>query len=341
MPFTKSALHELTGDDFEKIKRLATTQHYKKDDLIFSEGDAAVYIYFIQSGRVSIFIQKFTRREEISVLGPGDYFGEMAVFSNDKRAASVVALTDTVLLSVAKPVFLDLLKTDRAIADKIDRILARRNEELVLKENLLDSICVKGRNLRISIKGDPSLRESAFSRERYESVVDKVLPRLAPRLEDLLLNRCVYEILMHFNSGEVHVASVFDPFNEEIHPANKLVDEAYIDRHFPRITYQQKTAMIKRLYAAIAGDPCFAGLPDHLKHIFSDCYDSWEPVAPAEISNTLSRLTTLRTIPNFYLRNFAISLTRDAIRMQFNCDGTHIVTSEDYPRFLEENLATE
>ncbi len=28
----------------------------------------------------------------------------------------------------------------------------------------------------------------------------------------------------------------------------------------------------------------------------------------------------------------------DAIRMQFNCDGTHIVSSEDYQRFVEENL---
>lgn len=341
MLFTKSVLHELTDDDFDKIKRLASVQYCKKDDLIFSEGDAADYIYFIQSGRVLIFIQKFTNREEISVLGPGEYFGEMAVFNKGKRAASVVALTDTALLSVAKPAFLGLLDTDRAIADKIDGILARRNEELVLKENLLDTTGVKGRNLRISIKGDPSLRESAFSRERYESIVDKILPLLAPRLEDLLLNRCVYEIFMHFNSGEIHVASVFDPFNEEIHPANKLVDEAYIDRHFPLISYQQKTAMIRRLYAVIVEDPCFAGLPDHLKHIFSDCYDSWEPVAPAEIANTLSRLTTLRAIPNFYLRNFAISLTRDAIRMQFNCDGTHIVSAEDYPRFLEENLAAE
>jgi len=337
----KQGLQDFNSDDFAKIKQLASVQQHKKADLIFSEGDAADYIYFIESGQVSIFIQKFTSREEISVLGPGEYFGEMAVFNKDKRAASVVALTDSNLLSIAKAAFLDLLKTDRAIAEKIDRILARRNEELALKENLLDTTGVKGRNLRISIKGDPSLRESAFSRERYESIVDKVLPQLAPRLADLLLNRCVYEIFMHFNSGEIHVASVFDPFNEEIHPANKLADEAYIDRHFPLVSYEQKTAMVKRLYAAIAKDPCFAGLPDHSKHIFNDRFHSWEPVAQAEISNILSRLSALRNIPNFYLRNFAISLTRDAIRMQFNCDGTHFVSAEDYPHFLEENLVAE
>lgn len=337
-PQTKSVFDELTGADFNKIKQLAVVQHYKKDDLIFSEGDAADYIYFIESGRVSIFIQKFTSREEISILGPGEYFGEMAVFYKDKRSASVVAITDTTLLGVDKRAFLDLLKNDRAIADKINHILARRNEELVLKENLLDSTGVKGRNLHISIKGDPSLRESAFSRERYESVVDKILPQLAPQLQDLLLNRCIYEILIHFNSGEIRTASIFDPFNEEIHQANKLVDEAYIERHFPVLAYEQKTEMVKRLYRTIAVDPNFAALPAHSKNIYGGYYDTWEPVAPVEISNTLSRLTTLRTIPNFYLRNFAISITRDAIRMQFNCDGTHIVSAEDYVRFLEENL---
>lgn len=337
----KPGFQDLGDDDFVKIKRLASRKEFKKDSPIFSEGDAADHVYFIESGQVSIFVQKFTSREEIGVLGPGEYFGEMAVFNTKKRTASVAAVTDTCLLCVTKDAFLDLVKTDRTIAEKINKILARRNEELVLMEKLLETTGVKSKNLRVSIKGDPSLRESAFSRERYESVVDKVLPQLAPRLEDLLLNRSVYEIFMHFNSGEVNVASIFDPFNDEIHPASKLVDEAYIDRHFPLITYERKTSMIKRLYNSIAGDPCFSDLPGHLRRLFGDHYASWQPVSAMEISNTLSRLPMLRTIPNFYLRNFTISLAHDGIRMQFNCDGTHIVSAEDYPRFLEENIVAE
>jgi hypothetical protein len=49
-------------------------------------------------------------------------------------------------------------------------------------------------------------------------------------------------------------------------------------------------------------------------------------------------LPVLRRIQNFYLRNVTISIIRDAIHMQFNCDGTHIVSADDYTRFLEENL---
>ncbi len=57
-----------------------------------------------------------------------------------------------------------------------------------------------------------------------------------------------------------------------------------------------------------------------------------------EARQALSRMAMLRNIPFFYLRNFAISVARKAIRLQFNCDGTHIVGAEDYARFVEENL---
>lgn len=46
-------------------------------------------------------------------------------------------------------------------ADQINSILAQRNEELALKENLLASTGIDGRHLHVSIKGDPSLRETS------------------------------------------------------------------------------------------------------------------------------------------------------------------------------------
>jgi hypothetical protein len=88
MSQTGPVFQELTVEDFDKIKSMAVRQECKKGERIFSEGDTADYIYFIESGRVSIFIQKFTVQEEIGVLGPGEYFGEMAFFYKDKRTAS-------------------------------------------------------------------------------------------------------------------------------------------------------------------------------------------------------------------------------------------------------------
>ena len=79
---------KLTDEDFEKIRAHAVQRRYRNGELIFSEGDTADYVYFIESGKVSVFIQKFGMQEEICVLGSGAYFGEMALLSKDTRNAS-------------------------------------------------------------------------------------------------------------------------------------------------------------------------------------------------------------------------------------------------------------
>ena len=332
----------LTSEDFAKIKLLGTPQFFKKDDLIFSDGDNADFIYFIESGNISIFIEKFTSREEIGSLGAGEYFGEMAFFSGGKRSASATALVDTTLVCVGKAAFLCLFESDRDFADKINQVFSKRNQDLSFKEHLTCGIQPTGQeSFQLGIKGDPSLRFSAFSRERYDSVVDRIISDLQPRLYDLLMNRSVYEIFIHCNSGEVHIRTVFDPFKDDIHPAAKLLNIAYIERHFPIIAYEEKALMIKHLYGFISNNDNFTKLPGRVRENMQSNFTTWEPVCQSEIANTLSKLSMLRRIPDFYLRNFTISIVKDAIRMQFNCDGTQIVNARGFQEFLEQNIDAE
>jgi CRP-like cAMP-binding protein len=334
----KTSFGGLTDEDFNYIRNRAVQKNYDKDDLIFSEGDRADYIYFIESGEVSVFIQKFSAKEEICTLGPGEYFGEMAALNKAKRTASVVAKTNTSLLGVEESDFFELLKTDKAIADKINLTLPRRNEELFLKEKLLDRTGIKRKNLDICIKGDPSMHDSIFLRQRHESVVDRVLPELQPVLAELLINRSIFQLFIAFNSGEIHVSSIFDPFCNDIHQVNKLIDPYYIDRHFPKISYHEKTAMLKRLYGAVAADPTFHQLTDRFKKMFNMHYESWEPITPEEISSIISHLAALRKVENFYLRNITISMTRNAIRLQHNCDGAYFMNTDQFEQFIEDAI---
>lgn len=46
-------------------------------------------------------------------------------------------------------------------------------------------------------------------------------------------------------------------------------------------------------------------------------------------------------MPTYYIRNVTISIVQSIVRMQFNCDGTQIVSAENYQQFLEDNLAAE
>lgn len=333
-----SILSELTTDEFQKIRSFSNAQSFQPNELLFSEGDASDSIYFIESGKVSIYIDKFNSKEELKVLGSGTYFGEMAVFNNDTRTASAVTLEETTLNILSKDNFLKLMSSEQDIFLKINDLLKSRNEELVLTEKLINITDMKDRNMHIGIKGDPSLRESAMTRERYVSVVDNILPQLVPKLEDMLLNRCVYKIYIGFNNGEVRVSTMLDPFSDEFHPAIRLVDDVYIERHFPKMDYDEKTKMIQMIYNRINGDSYFKDLPAHLNKGFTRYFENWEPLSRDQITRCITRLSQLREIPDFYVRNITISIVKDAIHMQFNCDGAHIVSTYGYEKFLEDNL---
>lgn len=333
-----SIFSELTKDEFQKIRAFSNAESFKSNEQLFSEGDISESIYFIESGKVSIYIDKFNTKEELQVLESGACFGEMAVFNNDTRTASAITLEDTTLNVLSKESFLKLMSTEQDIFLKINDLLKLRNEELVLTEKLIDLNSLNERDMHIGIKGDPSLRESAMTRERYVSVVDNILPQLISKLEDMLKNRCVYKIYLGFNNGEVRVSTMLDPFSDEFHPAVRLVDDVYIERHFPEMDYDKKLEMIKMIYNRIKSDSYFDGLPSHLNKGFTRYFDNWKPLSQDQISRCISRLSQLREIPDFYVRNITISIIKDAIHMQFNCDGAHIVSVYGYEKFLEDNL---
>lgn len=338
MNHTPSFIHRLSQQHIQFLKQHAVKQFFAAKSLIFAEGDGVDAFYIIDSGRVSIYFDQRGQREEICVLGAGDYFGETAIFNQDKRTASVMTLEDSVIYSVDKESFLHLVQHNNDLSEQLHSIFSQRNEELVLRENLVNTTGVRGNKLQISIKGDPSIRETAFYRAKYESIVDRVFSELEPVLEELLLQHSVYKLYVGFNSGEIRTSSVFDPFAEEVHAADKLIQRSYILRHFPEISYQEKFRMITGIYQNIADGEHFNQLPSHWINIFHKSRSRWKPVAEKDISNVLRNLTQLRNIPNFYLRNISISIIQDAIRMQFNCDGTHIVSAEDYQQFLGSNL---
>lgn len=211
-------------------------------------------------------------------------------------------------------------------------------EELVLRETILSATGLNEKSVQIGIKGDPSLRETTLERKRYESPVDKVMDALVVNLEELFLNRSTYRIFIGFNSGEVRTHSIFDPLRQEIHAAEKLADVSYIDRHFPKISYQDKIQAMREIYGIIQKSSWFDRVPNYWKNIFIKRHQSWEPMTQEEIHRIISTLKVLRNLPDFYLRNITICMVQDMVRMQFNCDGTQIISAENYQKFLEDNM---
>ncbi|RUA05804.1 MAG: hypothetical protein DSY43_03685, partial [Gammaproteobacteria bacterium] len=112
-------------------------------------------------------------------------------------------------------------------------------------------------NLMHSIKGDKSLRESVYNRERTLNSVDKNMKKLSQVWLYLLMETGAYRLVIGLNNAEVRVSSVFDPLNTEVHLAGDLLDPEYMDFHFNKIPLKEKSRLIKRIYKMLEGDTAF------------------------------------------------------------------------------------
>ncbi len=207
-----------------------------------------------------------------------------------------------------------------------------------MQENIVSAVGLGSTELQIGIKGDPSLRETASDRCRYESEIDRLFNQVEPVLEEMLLQRGLFRLFIGFNNSEVRTCSIFDPLREEIHDATSLVSAAYVDRHFPKIPYSEKTRVMRQLYKALIKSDLYHYMPGHLQNIATKRHKMWQPMAEDEVRHVLQSLKLLRSLPEYYLRNFSISTVQSVVRLQFNCDGTQIIHARDFATFIKENL---
>lgn len=213
-----------------------------------------------------------------------------------------------------------------------------RLEELIMQESIVSAAGLNSEQVLIGIKGDPSLRESATLRKRYDSKVDKLFDKLEPNLEDIMINRGIYRIFVGFNSGEIRTDSIFDPLRQEIHDAEKIADKDYINRHFPLIDYNDKVALMRELYTALRTSEHYQKIPGYWQNILNRRSKQWRPLEAENIPKILSTVSKLRELDEYYLRNITICIVQGIVRMQFNCDGTQIIDAHNFKHFLEENI---
>jgi CRP/FNR family cyclic AMP-dependent transcriptional regulator len=96
-------------------------------------------MYIILNGRVRIFRREGDTEHEIALLGPGAYFGELALLDGAPRTANAVAVENSCLVGFFRPEFLEILETHGRIGAKISLALAR----------------ITGTRLRKTLTGNP------------------------------------------------------------------------------------------------------------------------------------------------------------------------------------------
>ncbi len=117
----------LNEDDLGKIRNLCVTQHYVKDQIILIEEEAGNTLFLIQKGRVKVSRMSDDGREVIlSILEPGDFFGELSLIDGKARSASVTAIEDSEVLMLRRGDFLGLLADYPQISISLMKELATR-----------------------------------------------------------------------------------------------------------------------------------------------------------------------------------------------------------------------
>jgi len=105
-------------------------KNYKRDDVIFREGEPSEAAFLIVSGTVSIVKGHGTADpKELAVVGAGEYIGEMGAIDNLPRSASAVAEGPVVCAPVTPDDFMDMLRRNPEEAIDLLKILFARLRE--------------------------------------------------------------------------------------------------------------------------------------------------------------------------------------------------------------------
>src|SRR3984893_2549163 len=86
-----------------KVNGARTVSEYRKDQVVYRQGDPADSVFYIQSGEVKkIVVSEQGKEAVVAVLGTGNFFGEGCLGGQVLRLATVTALTESVIARITK-----------------------------------------------------------------------------------------------------------------------------------------------------------------------------------------------------------------------------------------------
>jgi CRP/FNR family cyclic AMP-dependent transcriptional regulator len=152
--FSQIPLFEsLSEQELEAITRHAVTKGYKRSTVVISKGDHTDSLYVILSGKVKVFLSDDSGKEYVlTTLGPGEYFGEMALLDTEPRSASIVTLEPSRFSIISRQDFLHHLADHPEIALKLLTQLTMRLRQMIENAGSLALLDVYGRVARVLLQ---------------------------------------------------------------------------------------------------------------------------------------------------------------------------------------------
>ena len=117
----------LNDKDLNYIRSNSKKRLFKDNEVIFWEGDPGDNVYYIERGRVGIFLISGEGKEKtLRIFGKGEFFGEMSIFDNLPRSASARTMSVTELLVIPGYIVLEMVSKNSKLSLNFIKELSRR-----------------------------------------------------------------------------------------------------------------------------------------------------------------------------------------------------------------------
>jgi CRP/FNR family transcriptional regulator, cyclic AMP receptor protein len=116
-----------------------SVKHFKRAEVIYSQGDAAESVLYLQEGGVKLSVVNEVGKEAIvGILGPGDFFGEGCLAGQPVRMGIASAITPCTVLVIEKSEMFKVLHEQHELSDRFITFMLARN--IRIEEDLVDQL---------------------------------------------------------------------------------------------------------------------------------------------------------------------------------------------------------
>ncbi len=186
---------DLSPSEIGEIAEQLHPRRFKKDEILFNEGDEGQELFIVESGRLGVSVKTKDGADlDIAEFGPGDFFGEMSIFEQEPRSATCYTKSASELQSLHESDLLSLIENDPVPAMKILlRMLSITRNRLDNTGSFLTEMVQWGEAAR---KRSITDELTGFFNRRY---LDEALPSLVLAARDEKKKLCICMLdLDHF-----------------------------------------------------------------------------------------------------------------------------------------------
>jgi CRP/FNR family transcriptional regulator, cyclic AMP receptor protein len=142
-------LQALSPGSQQALLGVLIRHRYKRNEIIFRQDDPGETVHLVRKGHLKIQVSAATGEESVlTIVGPGDLFGELTLLDGGPRSATVVALDDVETVSLGRADFQKLLRHDATVVEALLAALARNIRRLSEDVSELMFLNLRGRLAR-------------------------------------------------------------------------------------------------------------------------------------------------------------------------------------------------